>query len=46
MEIKHTHPSHVSDDKRAEALREKHRACLALIAAIRGKQTAREGKGA
>ena len=46
MEIKHTHPSHASDDKRAENLKEKHRDCLALIAAARGKQALREGKGA
>lgn len=46
MEIKHTHPPHASDEKRAENLKEKHRACLALIAAARGKQALREGKGA
>ena len=46
MEIKHTHPSHASEDKRAENLKEKHRDCLALIAVARGKQVLREGKGA
>ena len=46
MEIKHTHPSHASDDKRAESLKEKHRDCLALIAAARSKQAVHEGKGA
>ena len=46
MEIKHTHPSHASDDKRAESLKEKHRECLTLIAAARSKQAVREGKGA
>lgn len=46
MEIKHNHPSHASDDKRTENLREKHRDCLALIAAARSKQAVREGKGA
>lgn len=46
MEIKHTHPSHASDDKRAENLKEKHRECLTLIAAARSKQALREGKGA
>ena len=46
MEIKHTHPSHASDDKRAENLKEKHRECLTLIAAARSKQAVRVGKGA
>ena len=46
MKIKHTHPSHASYDKRAENLKEKHRECLALIAAARSKQAVREGKGA
>ena len=46
MEIKHTHPSHASEDKRVENLKDAHRACLALIAATRGKQALREGKGA
>ena len=46
MEIKHTHPSHASDNKRVENLREKHRDCLALITAARSKQAVREGKGA
>lgn len=46
MEIKHTHPPHASEDKRAENLKDAHRACLALIAAARGKQALREGKGA
>ena len=46
MEIKHTHPSHASADKRVENLKEAHRTCLALIATARSKQVQREGKGA
>ena len=46
MEIKHSHPPHESADKRRENLREKHRTCLALLAAARGKEAARMGKGA
>ena len=46
MEIKHTHPSHASEDKRVENLKDAHRTCLALISAARGKQALREGKGA
>ena len=46
MEIKHTHPSHASEDKRVENLKDAHRTCLALIAVARGKQVLREGKGA
>ena len=46
MEIKHTHPPHASPDKRVENLKDKHRTCLALIAAARSKQAVHEGKGA
>ena len=46
MELKHIHPPHASADKRAELLRDKHRACLMRIAAQRSRQAQREKKGA
>ena len=31
MEIKHTHPPHVSEEARKGALRDRHRLCLAQL---------------
>ena len=46
MEIKHTHPTPASAEKRAENLKEKYRVCLSQIAAARSKETALARKGA
>lgn len=46
VEIKHVHPQHASQAERADQLKEKYRACAALISADRKVSTHRGERSA